>query len=60
MAMAMDIFEVRRRYVRIELGGLHLPVAQLLLDAEDVSAPFQHMRGTAVANDMGRDFFLDA
>ena len=52
--MAMNVLEAQRSDLRIELGGLYLPVAQLLPDAEKIGASFEHVRRVAVSQDVRR------
>ena len=46
-------------HMRVDHRGLHVAVAEQLLDRTDVRAPFQQVRGKAMAEGMGARWLAD-
>jgi hypothetical protein len=59
MAAGMDILQRPDAHVGVDLGGVEPGVAKHRLDVADVGAAFEHVGGTAVAEEVAGPWFAD-
>ena len=59
MRRRVSVLETLRRYMRVDLRGGKVRVAQKFLDASEIRAAIQHMRRERMPKAVRRNFFLD-